>query len=60
MPLEMVGMAGFEPATTCPPGKCATRLRYTPNQDFHLPRTGGGYGNRRIERDKDLIGIQQL
>ena len=26
----MVGIAGFEPTTTCPPDKCATRLRYTP------------------------------
>ena len=23
-------MAGFEPTTTCPPDKCATRLRYIP------------------------------
>src|SRR5690606_16603771 len=27
---EMVGVAGFEPTTLCPPDKCATRLRYTP------------------------------
>ena len=26
----MVGVAGFEPTTLCPPDKCATRLRYTP------------------------------
>src|SRR5690554_7660687 len=26
----LVGVAGFEPTTTCPPDKCATRLRYTP------------------------------
>ena len=25
-----VGLAGFEPTTPCPPGKCATRLRYSP------------------------------
>lgn len=30
---SMVGTAGFEPATTCPPDKCATRLRYAPNQN---------------------------
>lgn len=30
LPVEMVGIAGFEPTTTCPPDKCATRLRYTP------------------------------
>ena len=28
----MVGVAGFEPATFCPPDKRATRLRYTPNK----------------------------
>src|SRR5262245_62907516 len=26
----MVGATGFEPATTCPPCRCATRLRYAP------------------------------
>ncbi len=26
----MVGMAGFEPTTTSPPARCATRLRYIP------------------------------
>ena len=26
----MVGTAGFEPATPCPPDKYATRLRYAP------------------------------
>ena len=27
---KMVGASGFEPETTCPPDKCATRLRYAP------------------------------
>ena len=27
---KMVGMAGFEPTTTSPPARCATRLRYIP------------------------------
>jgi hypothetical protein len=26
----MVGLTGFEPATPCPPDKCATKLRYSP------------------------------
>ena len=26
----MVGTAGFEPTTPCPPGRCATKLRYAP------------------------------
>jgi integrase len=28
--LHRVGATGFEPATTCTPSKCATRLRYAP------------------------------
>jgi hypothetical protein len=28
----MVGVAGFEPATTRTPSVCATRLRYTPTE----------------------------
>src|ERR1700761_6924950 len=27
---ELVGVAGFEPATPCSRSRCATRLRYTP------------------------------
>lgn len=27
---QMVGLTGFEPATTSTPRKCATRLRYSP------------------------------
>jgi len=27
----MVGLAGFEPTTSCPPDKRATKLRYSPN-----------------------------
>ena len=29
---NLVGTAGFEPATPCPPDKYATRLRYAPNR----------------------------
>ena len=29
----MVGVAGFEPATTRTPSVCATRLRHTPTPD---------------------------
>ena len=28
--LNLVGAAGFEPATPCAQGRCATRLRYAP------------------------------
>ena len=27
---KLVGVTGFEPATPCSQGKCATKLRYTP------------------------------
>src|SRR5438105_6912697 len=30
--MMMVGMAGFEPTTTCTPSRCATRLRYIPTR----------------------------
>jgi hypothetical protein len=29
---EMVGVAGFEPATTRTPSECATSLRHTPTR----------------------------
>src|SRR3954471_19489508 len=29
---EVVGATGFEPATPCAQGRCATRLRYAPTQ----------------------------
>ena len=32
---DLVGVAGFEPTTTCPPDKCATRLRYTPVRELY-------------------------
>ena len=28
--IRLVGATGFEPATTCTPSKCATRLRHAP------------------------------
>ena len=28
--MELVGATGFEPATPCAQGRCATRLRYAP------------------------------
>src|SRR6266568_3461568 len=30
---KMVGATGFEPATPCAQGRCATRLRYAPTQN---------------------------
>lgn len=37
----MVGVAGFEPTTLCPPDKCATRLRYTPTLAMPYPNQRG-------------------
>src|SRR5262245_7433583 len=34
-PSEMVGATGFEPATPCAQGRCATRLRYAPTPNIH-------------------------
>lgn len=34
----VVGVAGFEPATFCPPDKRATRLRYTPKEQIYFIR----------------------
>ncbi len=35
----LVGTAGFEPATPCTPSKCATRLRYVPEEAGARRRT---------------------
>ena len=35
---KLVGTTGFEPATTCPPDKYATKLRYAPIIDGGLVR----------------------
>jgi hypothetical protein len=35
---EMVGATGFEPATPCAQGRCATRLRYTPTDSTIIAR----------------------
>src|SRR5690606_39487599 len=37
----LVGVAGFESTTTCPPDRCATRLRYTPRCLNYSPRRLG-------------------
>src|SRR3990167_11067025 len=38
---SLVGTAGFEPATTCAPCKCATKLRHAPLFKNVLPKTMG-------------------
>jgi hypothetical protein len=43
---RLVGTAGFEPTTLCPPGRCATRLRYAPTRVARIhpgcPAAGAG------------------
>ena len=45
----MVGAAGFEPTTLCPPDKCATRLRYTPTRGMPY-RTQASHASADFER----------
>ena len=47
--IQLVGTARFELATTCPPDKCATRLRYAPNE------TEGFYHFRFLLSRNNLI-----
>src|SRR5438874_11437539 len=44
---EMVGATGFEPATPCAQGRCATRLRYAPTRSILPPRPRS---RRRLQR----------
>ncbi len=42
---NMVGATGFEPATPCAQGRCATKLRYAPIRlkcIISIPETGSG------------------
>src|SRR5690606_10628926 len=55
---KMVGVAGFEPTTTCPPDKCATRLRYTPDWLRIIPAwrpSGAGPGASAAQQLEDLL-----
>src|SRR2546428_186174 len=42
---EMVGATGFEPATPCAQGRCATRLRYAPTDESYRARCGASLIN---------------
>src|SRR5256885_1009125 len=48
--LQMVGATGFEPATTCTPSKCATRLRYAPARSRRSGLLQRGEGGGSITR----------
>ena len=48
---NVVGVAGFEPATPSPPVKCATRLRHTPTmRATYAPRLSCAMGFAPIRR----------
>src|SRR6478736_2008491 len=50
----MVGTAGFEPTTLCPPGRCATRLRYAPTLNLQLyPGSPGS----ALEQEQDFLEL---
>ena len=38
--IQLVGTIGFEPATPCPPDKCATKLRYAPKLKYFFKTKG--------------------
>jgi hypothetical protein len=39
--VDLVGAAGFEPATTCAQGRCATRLRHAPTSKLRVKAARG-------------------
>src|SRR3569833_75905 len=51
----MVGATGFEPATPCPPVKCATRLRHAPKR---RPYRGRPAGLQRLKSGLIQNGIE--
>src|SRR5262245_1138690 len=62
----LVGATGFEPATPCAQGRCATRLRYAPTPNIRLyctrqqcPRAPLSSGQRRSRRP-DLVPVYLL
>ena len=43
-PRKVVGATGFEPATPCAQGRCATRLRYAPTRSIVAAHQSAGIG----------------
>ena len=54
----MVGMAGFEPTTTSPPARCATRLRYIPNHK-HQDNKLDNYNEQKLVNHEDFKENQE-
>ena len=44
---EVVGATGFEPATPCAQGRCATRLRYAPTRQEYPEKRAQRHDARR-------------
>src|SRR5690606_2054504 len=57
---DLVGVAGFEPTTTCPPDRCATSLRYTPKDQSRLATTGTYSAPSRFWSIRPPSSAQQL
>ncbi len=59
----MVGLAGFEPTASCPPGKRATRLRHSPFHertekkaaDSRIGKHGNSWEEKAVKRIKTAI-----
>src|SRR5579871_1342032 len=50
---ELVGATGFEPATPCAQGRCATRLRYAPTPRSY--RTAASRARRTFRRTARVL-----
>src|SRR6187431_1592959 len=51
-PRKVVGATGFEPATPCAQGRCATRLRYAPTCPPKSAADGGEGGLNRLSHNQ--------
>src|SRR5687768_18341992 len=55
---DLVGATGFEPATPCAQGRCATRLRYAPTSEqgpplSHFPAPAAQSAVGRLARSEE-------
>ena len=53
----MVGATGFEPATPCAQGRCATRLRYAPTQRLYSASDASPATRQKRARPEDADDI---
>jgi hypothetical protein len=57
---KVVGATGFEPATPCAQGRCATRLRYAPTRQLSHTTELAGLGLRASPRRQRLSKGRQV